>query len=213
MPDPKPDFKPIARKAADASKLPAGHARDEQIKVNTDLNAERIEQAAATAGALDPAAFAPDREILAFTDGLEVSDRQPGFVYSWKLFDNPKSNVGYWVNQAKIQGWQVVCGDMPEAKEHEIAGGMRKIGDCVLMRIPASRHAAIIRAEEAQAAEMAASVHSNLVELGKARGVTVKVVDNTNLDPALLTQMDARARGHMAADQKFARALRDGSLR
>ena len=53
----------------------------------------------------------------------------------------------------------------------------------------------------------------NLVELGKARGVTVKVVDSTNLDPALLTQMDARARGHMAADQKFERALRDGSLR
>lgn len=213
MPDPKPDFKPITRKAADATQLPAGHARDEQIKVNTDANAQKIEQAAATSGTINPAAFAPDREILAFTDGLEVSNRQPGFVYSWKLFDNPKSNVGYWVNQAKIQGWQVVCGDMPESKEHEIAGGMRKIGDCVLMRIPVDRYDAIMRHEEQLAADRANAVHSNLMELGKARGVTVKVIDGANTDPALLTQMDARARGHMAADQKFDRALREGSLR
>ena len=213
MPEPKPDFKPISRKAADATTIPAGHARDEQIKVNADVNAERIEQATATVGALDPAAFAPDREILAHTDGLEVSEQQPGFVYAWKLFDNPKSNVGYWVNQAKVQGWQVVCGDMPEAKEHEIVGGMRKIGDCILMRIPKDRHDALIRHEAAMTAARASSVHSNLMELGKARGVMVKVIDGANTDPALLTQMDARARGHMAADQKFDRALREGSLR
>ena len=36
MPEPKPDFKPITRKSADASQLPAGHARDEQIKVNAE---------------------------------------------------------------------------------------------------------------------------------------------------------------------------------
>lgn len=213
MPEPKPDFKPITRKSADATQLPAGHARDEQIKINADLNAERIEQAAQTSGAINPAAFAPDREILAHTDGLEVSNKQPGFVYSWKLFDNPKSNVGYWVNQAKIQGWQVVCGDMPEAKEHEIAGGMRKIGDCVLMRIPADRHAAIMRHEEQLAADRANAVHSNLMELGKARGVTVKVIDGANTDPALLKEMDARSRGYLAAEQKYDRALREGSLR
>ena len=74
MPEPKPDFKPITRKSADASQLPAGHARDEQIKVNADANAQRIEQAADTSGAINPAAFAPDREILAYTDGLEVTD-------------------------------------------------------------------------------------------------------------------------------------------
>jgi len=213
MPEPKPDFKPITRKSANASQLPAGHARDEQIKVNADANAQRIEQAADTSGAINPAAFAPDREILAYTDGLEVTDRQPGFVYAWKLFDNPKSNVGYWVNQAKVQGWQVVCGDMPEAKEHEIAGGMRKIGDCVLMRIPSDRHAALIKQEEDIARARANSVHSNLLELGKTRGVTVKVIDGANTDPALLQQMDARSRGYMAAEQKYDRALRDGSLR
>ena len=213
MPEPKPDFKPISRKAADATAIPAGHARDEQIKVNADANAERLEKAAETAGAINPAAFAPDREILAHTDGLEVSEKQPGFVYAWKLFDNPKSNVGYWVNQAKVQGWQVVCGDMPEAKEHEIAGGMRKIGDCVLMRIPVERHAALERRERDLAAARASSVHSNLLELGKTRGVTVKVIDGQNTDPALLQQMDARSRGYMAAEQKYERALRDGSLR
>ena len=41
----------------------------------------------------------------------------------------------------------------------------------------------------------------------------VTLEDETNTDPALLQQMDARSRGYMAAEQKYDRALRDGSLR
>ena len=41
MPEPKPDFKPITRKSANASQLPAGHARDEQIKVNAEQKYDR----------------------------------------------------------------------------------------------------------------------------------------------------------------------------
>ena len=37
--------------------------------------------------------------------------------------------------------------------------------------------------------------------------------DGQNTDPALLQEMDARSRGYMAAEQKYDRALRDGSLR
>lgn len=210
MPEPKPDFKPITRKASD---LPAGDARREQIKINADVNAATIEQKSAAVETINPDIFAPNREILANIDGLEVSDPQPGFIYSWKLFDNPKSNVGYWVNMAKSQGWQVVCGDMPEAKEHEIVGGMRKIGDTVLMRIPIALHQELERRERAAIDARSNAVHSNLMELGKARGVIIKVIDGANTDPALLQQMEARTRGYMAADQKFDRALRDGSLR
>ena len=39
MPEPKPDFKPITRKSADASQLPAGHAR-ERAFVDMDSHIE-----------------------------------------------------------------------------------------------------------------------------------------------------------------------------
>ena len=62
---------------------------------------------------------------------------------------------------------------------------------------------ALIKQEEDIARARANSVHSNLLELGKTRGVTVKVIDGANTDPALLQQMDARSRGYMAAEQKY----------
>lgn len=209
MPSATPDFKPVSR---NASALPAGHARDEQIKMNTDINAKKVEQAAETAGSINPAAFEPDREILAHTDGLEVSDKQPGFVYAWKCFDSPASNKGYWVKQAQIQGWQLVCGDMPEAKECKDVAGMRRVGDTVLMRIPIERHQQLEQADQKANRDREASVHSNLIQLGKEMGVKVQIVGANDVDSSTLSQMSARARGTMAADQKFSMAIRQGTL-
>ena len=102
MPEPKPDFKPISRKAADATAIPAGHARDEQIKVNADANAERLDKAAETAGAINPAAFSPDREILAKTTEIAVS--RPNFPHP--VLDAQRRHAGVmhpWSGNAAVQ--------------------------------------------------------------------------------------------------------------
>lgn len=206
----KEDFKPVSR---NASALPAGHARDEQIKINTDVNAEKIEQAAETAGAINTDAFEPDPEILFMSDGLEVTHQQPGFIYAWKCYDSPASNKGYWVKQAQIQGWQLVCGDMKEAPECRDAAGMRRVGDTVLMRIPIARFEKLEKLQRDLDASRQSSVHSNLVELGKDMGVRVQVIGDKDVNPNTLAAISARTRGSMAADQKFEKAIREGSLR
>ena len=210
------DFKPTLKSRSTSQGIvhlpPAGNARQEVLKARTDQLAEAAETKAAQLGAesIPHEALEPDYEIINNFDGLAVSEKQPSFIYKWVLFDNPIANKGYWVNQAKISGWQVVCGDMPEAKEHEIVGGMRKIGDTVLMRIPAARYAVLEAKERASIEARERAVNSNLMELGRKRGVIVKV--DEGLDKKTLNTMEARARGSMAATQKFDRALRDGTL-
>jgi hypothetical protein len=190
---------------------PAGHQRDEELRRRTDTLQQAAEERADALGAhgFNPDVLAPDREILADFDGFEVSSRQPGFEYKWVPFDNPVANKGLMVAQAQTQGWQVVCGDMPEAKEKEIVGGMRKIGDTVLMRIPIER-AEAIRARERQVYNAQhESAHSSLIELGKRRGITVKPIGEVG---PWMSQMSARDRGAQAAKQKYEQGLREGTL-
>ena len=206
-------MKKIVRQPQPTDNLPpAGHEQREVLKQREDTLAE---QAAATTsdeghsvGSIDPASFDEDIEILASFDGLEVSNKQPGFVYKWVRYDS-QYNIGYWVNHAKVTKWQVVCGDMPEAKEHEIAGGMRKIGDCVLMRIPERFKAALDKREQLDNEHRRAAADSGLQELGKSKGIIVKT---TETDPDLLRRMSAQHRGTMAATAQYTQALKDGTI-
>jgi len=191
----------------------AGHAQREVLKEREDQLAEQVEAAQHSdegheVGSIDPETFDEDIEILANFDGLDVSAKQPGFEYKWVRYDS-QYNIGYWVNYAKVSGWQVVCGDMPEAIEHQIAGGMRKIGDCILMRIPAKRKAALDRRDQQDHEHRRSAASSNLQELGKSKGVIVKTTDT---DPALLQRMSAQHRGTMAATAQYTQALKDGTI-
>jgi hypothetical protein len=178
----------------------------------TDALAQAAEEraAAVNTATVAPHRLDPDPDILANFDGFEVTDQQPGFRYKWVPYDNPISNKGLFVSQAQTLGWQVVCGDMPEAKAHEIAGGMRKIGDTVLMRIPEEKFKKIEERERWLARTRMLSVDSDLIELGKRRGITIKTVGEVG--DHLLKQMSARDRGAQAAQQKYEQGLRDGTL-
>lgn len=205
--------RPVTQPQPGADLPAAGHAQREVLKQREDELAEKVDAAQHSAeghevGSIDPDTFNDDIEIMANFDGLDVSNRQPGFEYKWVRYDS-QYNIGYWVNHAKVSKWQVVCGDMPEAKEHEIAGGMRKIGDCVLMRIPAKFKAALDRREQQDNEHRRSAASSNLQELGKSKGVIVKTTDT---DPDLLQRMSAQHRGTMAATTQYTQALKDGTI-
>ena len=209
MPD--TPIKPMPRRQPNVVQLPpSGHAQREEIKQRGEQLSQQAEERATQLGssAIDPATIAEDPEILHNFDGLHVTNAQPGFTYSWKLYDS-RFNVGYWVQWAKAQGWQVVCGDMLECKEHEIAGGLRKIGDCILMRIPNEKKAALDRRDADLVKMKSQGVHSNLRQLGADKGVIVKV---SELDQDLAGAMAAKHRGTMAGNEKYYQKLRDGSL-
>ena len=192
---------------------PAGYKRDEEMLKRTDDLAQKVEEhaGALNAHAFDPHRFDPDPDILANIDGFEVTDKQPGFRYKWVPFDNPTMNKGLMVRQAEVDGWRAVCGTDPEAKGQEIVGGMRKIGDTILMKISEEKFLKIEARERRLAANLTGAVNTDLIELGKRKGITIKPLGEVG--DHLLKSMSARDRGALAAQQQYDQALRDGTLK
>jgi len=195
---------------------PAGHQRDEELKRRADILAEEGEKRAKVEGveAIDPNSLTLESELVSQMDELSVTNRQPGYEYCWVNFDSPSHARGLMVkNKLREKGWEIVCGDMPEAIEVKDVAGNRRVGDVILMRIPKPLYDAHLRLERERAARMSGSSHSTLQELGekyRGRGVIVHTPDN--MDPNLLKTMESRARGAMAANQKLDQSLRDGRI-
>lgn len=87
-------------------------------------------------------AVAEDREIRNVLEltGLEVSNADPDYHYAWVYRDPFNRFGGRMVFEMKALGWEVVSGDMKEAREHRVGtAGERWIGDVLLMRIPKTR--------------------------------------------------------------------------
>lgn len=209
----RPGIVPMPQQYGRTTNLPpAGHAQREELKQRTDTLTQEAEQRAATLeiDQVPDDALELDPEIMFKFDGFEVKDALPQFVYRWVVYDSPAANKGWFVKQAQIQGWQLVQGNDPEAKDNEIAGGLRKIGDTVLMRISKQRHALLQKQEDLLRQRQQESVNSNLMELGRKRGIIIKPIEE--LDPRQARALEARGRGYTAAKQQYERSLREGTL-
>ena len=215
------ESKPFVRKthtskAAYPGLPPAGHQRNEELKRRDDQLAQAAEETAQATGieAIDPEVLKVESEIASQMDELYVTNRQPDYEYCWVNFDAPSSARGLMVKRKLAQrGWEVVTGDMPEAKEVKDVTGNRRVGDVILMRIKKDRFAQLQRQEAEAAARFSSSAHSTLQQLGeKYRNKGVIVHTPENMDPALLKRMESHARGAMAAGQKLDQSLRDGTV-
>lgn len=135
--------KKVMKGPGDSELPPPGDARREELKKRQDmLNqfAEELAQKEET-GAVDPKKLEVDRELAQHFDKrqmsmLYVSNRQPGWEYTWQ---NDVSQAGLQVIMKKTDGWEVVCGNDPEAMERRDERGYRRVGDCILMKIPTDR--------------------------------------------------------------------------
>lgn len=149
----------LRKLAKDATSMPAGHARDEQIRMNTDsLEAQqevRMEQLGVEA--IDPAKLyaEPDNEAMRYAieqrrkrfEGQSgVENPVPGWHYARMKLpgtcadDNAKSAVRDMMSRAKREGWIPVQENDPEDakyKGNDCAAGttMRGYMDTVLMKI------------------------------------------------------------------------------
>lgn len=212
----KPFVRTHTSKAAYPGLPPAGHARDEELKRRADTLAEEAEKRAEalSMSGIDADVLKIESELASQMDELYVTNRQPGYEYCWVNFDAPSSARGLMVKRKLAQrGWEVVCGDMPEAIEVKDVTGNRRVGDVILMRIKKEHFDKLKAAEEEYARSLSGAVHSNLQQLGeKYRGRGVIVHTPENMSPQLLKSMEARARGAMAANQKLDQSLRDGTV-
>jgi hypothetical protein len=145
-------------KGKDVRAMPAGHERDEQLKINADNLEAKAQTEFANQGAIKPEAFKIENEVA---QHLGANSRDPrewgrgrvrnmvaGMGYLWPR-DDPDAIAEVENRFADVlsmsdcdyqgviwSGYEIVRGDMPEARERMDARGYRVIADTILARAP-----------------------------------------------------------------------------
>lgn len=197
---------------------PAGHSRNEELRRRADALEEQAAEQFADVEAIDPDKLKLDREVAYIhqrTDGYEVKDAVPGYVYCWVREDKPGSQV-QWKRSQRVQMpdgdwaplWEVVQSDMPECPNERDARGYRKIVDCILMRARADRYRAYQLAEDARRRHMERGTSEGMEDLAaKSRGL-VRVFSEHEMSKR--TTLDRAMAAGFARDQ-FTKKLREGT--
>ncbi|MFA5234443.1 MAG: hypothetical protein WC390_08605 [Sulfurimonas sp.] len=126
---------------------PPGAARNEELAKRTDALQEAIETKMPEMVSLDPSKLEPDRELQYAMQEFsmhEVSDKLPGWKYTWVY----SGQHGTEITMKKTYGWIVVQGNDVEAKELEHVDTTRRLGDCILMRIPEAKYKKLMEYED-----------------------------------------------------------------
>lgn len=204
--------------APQAGTLPAaGHARTEELKRRTDQLEAQAEVTHANVEAIDPDSMDVERELANQFNFLDVSKADhTKFVYKWVNFVN---NGGIMMRQsiAPPERWQIVNGDMPEAKELASVDGTRKLGDVMLVRMPIARYRMLEKVRSDASARQQQAAANNMREIAGKSGIKVHTIEDappniakamTHPSPAAVAEM----RGRLAAEQQFESALRSGAI-
>lgn len=199
---------------------PAGDERREELRKRDDELAEAGETLASETGmeSIDPSKLKVDNEIATLFDSrhaLKISGLQRGYVY--KLASVRQD--GQQIDDAKQEGYEVVSGDAPEARERMGVGGdtTRHFGDCILMRIRKDQWIALKRRRRDVASRLRTSITGPLIELGRmteARFGRNLVHTDVN-DPLVQRAISGQVRTEVAkqlADRKFDQQLREGTV-
>jgi hypothetical protein len=202
--------------------MPAGDARREQERENADALAERIETETPEGGAINPNVFRIENEIAQHFNELEVSHADPAYRYAWVC---TKANGVMVTSKQALRVrdasgymqpcWEIVKGDMAEARESRDETGLRRIGDVILMRCRRDRFALLQQAEAHKREMRKASVDSNLIAMGeearrRGHGVIVRV-DSNLADPKVRAYAQRAAAQGIARD-KFDEMIRNGEI-
>ena len=113
----------------------AGHKRDEILKQRMDRLEEQAQELVdkGEIGAINPKALEVDDEIAYMIKNKrvhEISGKQKGYRYAWTW----TGQSGHMISVKQAMGWEVIHGDMPEAKGHRDVNGYARIADTIAMR-------------------------------------------------------------------------------
>lgn len=187
---------------------PAGYERDEELKQREDALQEQAELAAeqVDVGRANPKVFHVDNELAQWFDELDVNGAQDEYAYSW----TPTHTYGRFVQQKLYKGWEIVQGDMPEARALKHTDTTRKLGDVILMRIKKDRKAMLDKREDYKRAQQELGVSAQLQELADRYGT--RIIDQEEMDPGQLRRLEAQARARGRAGKMMDKWLRDGRM-
>lgn len=199
---------------------PAGHARDEEMRRRTDRLAQQAEERAASEEvyAINPGALVVENELAQHFDELHVSGRLAEYEYVWENFAHQQ---GFAVRarlaiRVRLPGdnymtaaWEVVQGDMPEARELLAVDGTRKLGDVLLMRCRKDIFRLIAKSRRSRAEAHTLAVDSRLLEMAEEVGEKYVRV-HREMDENHPAMKHAAAAS--IAQQELMRRVRDGSV-
>lgn len=197
-----------------------GYSRDEELKRRTDNLTEQAETLSSERevyGMGGTEAFEPDPEILRhFEQGnLPVSNASKAYRYCWVQRDPNNRYGNIHVMRKKVQGWELVVHDMPEAKEHKFVDGTRVVGDVVLMRIRLDRWLLLerqaIRRRNRRVQRNYDDIHNEADRVNsKAGGRLVDVVENA--DEETLQRLQRKSDAIKMTEQYTDKLIREGKM-
>jgi hypothetical protein len=196
-----------AEEQINANLPPPGAARRDVMAERQDKLEQLAEEQAVDSGSINPKVLEPDREIQReiHFGGLEVTDQQAGFVYSWAC----TAANSIMVQRKKVEGWVVVSSREPEAKEYLKEDGTRRIGDTILMKITQEKYDALRKRDLEIRVRQQLGIASELETMGeKYRGKGL--IAHTDQDKSPLLR---EIFSHKQAIQGVAGQMVDGMLR
>lgn len=186
---------------------PAGDERRETLAKRKDELDELAEELAGEvdAGKIDPSKYEPINEILQHLDSSEVTNRLPEYEYLWQS----TARSGYFIRKSQLEGYEVVQGDMPEAKELMgiRADTTRHWGDCILMRIRKDLHLRNQRRDRARRRMQQEGVTETLAEY-QDRLRQYGIIVHTDAQGKMMERMMSRAAARQVAGQKIGDMLK-----
>ena len=151
---------------ATADLPPAGFKRDELLRMRKDELERLAEEIADGRIAVREDAFEIDREIQDALANALTGLQEDKYVYCLACTREDGRDV--W--EKKALGWEVVSGDMPEARNLRTKGdadSTRRIGDTILMRMTKERYVLLRAKQERAARHRAGQAAARAMEIGE----------------------------------------------
>lgn len=230
----------VDKQGRDVRSMPAGDERKDQLKANADALAERAETEFANQGAIDPKRMEIDPEVAQHL-GAEsrdprewgrgkVRNMQPGMGYLW-VRDDPDAIAEAENRFSDIlppnecsyegilwHGYEIVRGDMPEAKDRMDERRYRRISDTILCRAPQAIINKWQRAKdiETQARDLAVSegLMAKADEVARRHNVNPSYVIALagNMEPGELRRLGRQNLREIAQKDRIIADLRAGTV-
>ena len=204
MPELGADERNIIPGESDRPLPPPGDARREEMGRRTDELQELAEKQERVA--IDPESLKVDPELARHFNDLDVTEKDSLYDYCWVF----SGQHGTFIKRKLAQKWEVVTGDMPEARELMDVGGLRRLGDVILMRIRKDNHARLLLHDRDMRRRQQRAVDSRLKELGEKAGI--KVHADGEVPDRILKSMEGRSTATRIVQNKMDQLIKEGRV-
>jgi len=192
-----------------------GYTRNEALKKRAAELSQQAEECLAEINRADPSKLKVENEVrqaLNEYNEVYVSNADDNYRYAWVYRDPSGEYGGRAVRKMQALGWEVVRGDMPEAREHNHIEG-RVVADCLLMRCRLDHWMVLQKRDRLLRQAQQAGIYANLYDIADQAGVRVWGGEGDDMPDFVSQQVSGQAdRRRAKAVGQFHRMNRSGAM-